>query len=115
MCGIVITAELHTFWERSSIAGKWIYDYPWSEPMRLQNYVNDNAGMVNWILISVFAFRLGKRPTAFSFWLLSLFIVWKCVNVPLYWYNYRTFGYGWVYVGLAALGAITYYLKFIKK
>lgn len=108
MACIVVLGEVHTFWEKSDIAGKWIYDYPWEFPIRLQNYVSDNAGMINWILLSVFAYRLGKRPTNFSFWLLSLFIIWKAVNIPFYWYNYRTFGYGWVYVGLILVGALTY-------
>lgn len=108
MGSMVLLAEVHTFWEHSDIAGKWIYDYPWESPIRLQNYVSDNAGMINLLLISVFAYRIGKRPTNFSFWLLTLFIIWKAVNIPFYWYNYRTFGYGWVYIGLIITGALTY-------
>lgn len=111
---IVILGEVHTFWEKSSIAGKWIYIYPWRDPMRLQNYIYDNAVMINWLLISLYTYRIGKRPTAFSFWLLNLFIIWKFINIPLYWYNYRTFGYGWVYFGLVVVGLITYRM-FVKK
>ena len=83
--------------------------------MRLQNYISDNANMVNMILYLVFAYRLGKRATRFSFWVLMLLIIWKFVNIPFYWYNYRTFGYGWVYIGLALIGTITYYWKFVRK
>jgi hypothetical protein len=40
---IVALGELHTFWEKSTVAGKWIYVYPWKDPIRLQNYIYDNA------------------------------------------------------------------------
>jgi hypothetical protein len=108
MSAIVLLGELHTFWEHSSTYGKWILIYPWQHPIHIQNYIYENASMVNWVLFSTFAWRIGKSPTPFSFWLLGLFIVWKSVNIPFYWYNYRTFGYGWVYIGLIAIGIITY-------
>lgn len=105
---IVLLGEIHVFWEHSSTSGKWIYIYPWENPLRLQDYIHQNASMINWILFSTFAYRLGKHPTRIGFWLLGLFIVWKSVNIPLFWYNYRTFGYGWVYIGLVIIGIITY-------
>lgn len=112
---MVILGEVHTFWEGSTITGKWIYNYPWSEGMNIQNYIKDNGVMIGWILFLVFVHRLGKRPTKFSFWLLELIILWKIINIPLYWYNYKTFGYGWVYIGLVVVGAITYNWKVIRK
>lgn len=112
---IVALGELHTFWERSTISGKWIYKYPWNEPIRLQNYIYDNSVMVSLVLYLLFAYRLGRNPTRFSFWLLELIILWKIVNIPFYWYNYRTFGYGWVYFGLVVIGSFTYWWKFKRK
>lgn len=114
-CAILVLSELHTYWEHSTVVGKWILIYPWAEPIRLQNYIYDNSVMVNWILLSIFAYRHGKRPTQFGTWLLGIFIVWKIVNVPLYWYNYRTFGYGWVYFGLVVFGVLTYWQMFVRR
>lgn len=108
---MVLLGEVHTFWEGSTLTGKWIYVYPWSEGMNIQNYVKDNGVMIGWVLFCVFAYTLGKYPTRFSFWLLQLVIIWKIVNIPLYWYNYRTFGYGWVYFGLVVLGFFTWKFK----
>lgn len=109
---MVILGEVHTFWEASTVRVKWIYVYPWSDGMLIQNYVKDNGVMIGWILFLVFVYRLGKYPMKFSFWLLELIIIWKIVNIPLYWYNYRTFGYGWVYFGLVIVGFFTYWWKF---
>src|SRR5574342_446019 len=114
MAFIVLLGEVHTFWERSCIYGRWIIKYPFDVSMHIQHYIKDNGVMLNWILLSVFAYRLGKKPTRFSFWLLSMFIVWKCINIPVYWYNYRTFGYGWVYVVVIVIGFISYNWKKIK-
>ena len=112
---MVILGEVHTYWEGSTVTGKWIYKYPWSEGMNIQNYIKDNGVMIGWVLFCIFAYRLGKHPTRFSLWLLQLIILWKIINIPLYWYNYRTFGYGWVYFGLVAIGFITYQYKFNRK
>lgn len=115
MALIVAISEVHTFWERSTITGKWIYVYPWATPLSLQQYVYQNSQMVNWVLFSIYAWKLGKHPSRIGFWLLGLFIVWKCVNIPFWWYNYRTFGYGWVYFGLVILGVITYHWNPIRR
>jgi hypothetical protein len=112
---MVLLGEVHTFWEHSTVRVKWIYVYPWSDGMLIQNYVKDNGVMIGWILFCVFAYRLGKHPTKYSFFLLGMVTLWKIINIPLYWYNYRTFGYGWVYFGLVAIGTFIYWWQFKRK
>jgi len=110
----VLIGELHTFFEKSKVAGKWIYNYPLEYPIRLQNYVYDNGVMINLVLYFVFAYKLGKRPTMWTMFLVKMFLLWQIVDIPLYWYNYRTFGYGWVYFGLIVIGFISWNWQKIK-
>lgn len=109
--------ELHTFWERSTKAYNGVLFKTFDYPLPIQWYVKDNCEMLNWIIISLIGFRFAKKyGNKLLIFVALLYMVWRIADVPLYWINYKTSGYGYVYIALALIGIVRLfiYLKWRK-
>lgn len=100
-----LIGELHTFWEKASQAPvNWIYAV--SRPMCVQWNVKYLSEELNWLLVALalLLYRSNRvnRSAAIAY------VFYRCADVALYLYNYKTFGYGFLYMAIALVFAISY-------
>jgi hypothetical protein len=102
----LLIGELHTFWERSPyMSENWIYAV--ERPMPLQWNVKLASDQLNFIL---FAFALflyvpnrANRSTAITL------VCYAFLDTIAYFYNYKTFGYGLIYLILAGIWNLSFF------
>lgn len=104
--------EIHTFWEGTKKSWNHVLFYTFSFNYSLQWYIKDQCEMVKWVLVSIIIYRFSKftqDKLLISFALTYVF--WQFYDILMYWINYKTFGYGFVYLALL----LTWTLIYIRK
>lgn len=130
-----IIGELHTKWEYRSewkdVNGKWVYmsyvDDTWVVlptenwiineyfPLIRQTNVKNALDQVNYILyftaFLVFAVSL-KQRNRINYTTITVFLLFMIVDALMYFWNYKTWHYGFVYFGLILVWLLLFF--FIK-
>lgn len=104
--------EIHTFWERSKADYQnWIvFRYV---PMTLQQNFKFVFEELNFVLYFVAFFLYGKTPNKINKTTVKTFI-WFCViDMGMYFANWKTWGYGYVYVILPFIWVVMYYWNYL--
>jgi hypothetical protein len=102
----LLVNEIHTFWERKPVSiQNWIIDA--YKPMTVQWNVKYASDQLNFIL---FAFALllyvpnrANRSTAITL------VCYAFLDTIAYFYNYKTFGYGLIYLILAGIWNLSFF------
>lgn len=106
----VLIGEVHTFWEKLPVKQQnWILTI--DRTMAVQWNVKFVSLQVNYILIAVALMYYHKNRLNVT--AAAVFVLFQVADFLLYFYNYKTAGYGFIYIGLAAFGFIHY--KWINK
>lgn len=72
--------------------------------MEIQWYAKDNCEMLNWVIVSVIAYRfVRKYGNKLLTFIAGLYVGWRLIDIPLYWINYKTEYYGWVYIAMGVI------------
>lgn len=103
-------AELHNFWAGDPRMQNWIVAA--YKPMTIQWNVKYASDQLNWILI-IFAMFLYGFPFSrnrFNHEIVIIYLAWVIFDTVLYFYNFKTVGYGVVYLCLGAIIALVHYL-----
>jgi|GEM_PF-3033726 len=101
-----LIAEIHTFWERSSIAPvNWIYarEVPMSVQWNIKLAGLQLIYIIYGLALLCYVPNRVNRTTAITF---TIFCV---VDTALYFYNYKTFNYGYVYFFVALFWLVLFY------
>jgi hypothetical protein len=101
--------EIHTFWEHSKKQYWGVLYKTFDWPYGIQWYIKDNSEMLNWVIISIIGFRFARKVGNKLLTIIALlYVIWRIADIGLYWINYKTYGYGYVYIGLVVLGLVIY-------
>lgn len=126
----VLIGELHTFWERSPIVYHGVLCYKFDWPCSIQWYIKDNGEMLNWVIVSWVVVRFAKKlrqvvidlnradlkvSSKIFLHVSKIYLAWRLFDIIMYWYNYKTYGYGFVYLAAVIVGVITYHIKWKRK
>ncbi len=97
--------ELHTFWEREPLRPQnWIYAV--SREMPLQWNIKFAADQLAYLMIAIaFLLFVRNRVNMATATALTVFAV---LNLGMYFYNYKTFGYGWLYIAFVIVWIIAF-------
>lgn len=100
--------ELHTCWEKSEpVEQNWIWKV--SRPMSTQwnvKYAVDQILPIFYILAALFYTKNRvNKTTVLSF----IFLI--SVDTLMYFYNFKTYGYGWTYFSVALFWVIVYFWR----
>lgn len=103
--------EVHTFWEgKKVVIENWVLtEY---RPMAVQWNVKFVCMQATALLIALGVYTYKENPVNRT--AAACLVVYEIADTLLYFYNYKLYGYGWVYIGLAAFGIIYYHRKFGK-
>lgn len=114
LAATILIGELHTFWERSSLqVSNWIiFRYV---PMSLQWNIKFAADELNPILYFIAFLLYGKYPNRVNKTTVKTFIWFCTIDAGLYFLNWKTFSYGYMYVALIIIWFVTYHWKYKKK
>lgn len=110
----IILGEVHTFWERSKLVYEnWVlFNYV---PMSVQWNIKTAVDQLNFILYFVATFYYGRYPNRVNMTTVRTFICFMIIDTGMYFYNYKTVNYGYVYFLLALIWAAMYYWPIVRK
>lgn len=97
----IFVGELHTFWEGS--AGRvqnWIIAA--DRPMPLQWNIKYLTDEVSWLLVALAVFLY--IPTRVNKTVSASFIFYQVLSLGLYFYNFKTYGFGFIYLATGVFG-----------
>lgn len=101
----LILGEVHTYWEKKPIRNEnWIINN--SVPMSIQwnvKLATDQA----WYII-VFTSMLFYKPNRVNKATVPAFICFAVIDTLFYFWNYKTYGYGYTYLFVAGIWLILY-------
>lgn len=105
----IYLGEVHTFWEKQNppVIQNWIWRKP--TPMSIQWNVKQAVDQLNYILVFVAALLYRKNKVNRT--TLKAFIFYCSVDTLMYFYNYKTFDYGYVYLGVGTIWILMYFWK----
>lgn len=111
----LLIGELHTYWEKGvQHVQNWIIAR--DVPMSIQWNVKLATDQLNYILYFIAAFYYGKTLNLVNKSTVLSFIALSVIDTCMYFYNYKTYGFGIVYILYVCLWIIIfYYLSWKKK
>lgn len=103
-----IVAEIHTFWHNDSTVENWILgvDRPMPRNWNIK-YAGDQAV---WILVGIAMFCYGYSRNLANRTSVTVFLIWCVADTCLYFYNFKTFGYGIIYWALLAMWLLLFWV-----
>lgn len=108
----LFVGEVHTFWEGGAVRTQnWILKV--ERPMALQWNIKYVCMQAQGIIIA-FALLYYHR-NRINNTVAAAFVFYNIADTVLYFYNYKLYGYGYVYLLIVLFGIIYYYWQFNKK
>lgn len=102
LAGTLFIGELHTFWEKSPETKlNWIITR--YEPMTMQWNVKMVCDELNVILYFIAMWFFAKYPNRLNKTVVSMFIGLAIMDMAIYFWNFKTVNYHYVYFGMALL------------
>lgn len=100
----LLLGELHTFWENSTKKENWILTRYVLMPIQWNvKLVTDEA-----VYIIIFAAMWFYRKNRVNDTTVLTFILFSIIDTGMYFYNYKTYGFGIVYVLFLVLWVVIY-------
>lgn len=114
LASTLLIGEIHTFWEKAPVRYEnWIiHAY---KPMTVQWNVKFVGEEVNWILFMVAMWYFGRYPNRVNKITVRVFIAVAIVDLGLYFWNFKTVDYHYVYFCMVIVWAVMYWGKSIKQ
>ncbi len=114
LAATLLIGEIHTFWERGiQVKQNWIITR--YEPMTIQWNVKFVGEELNWLLFTIAMLFYGRYPNRVNRITVGIFIATATLDIVLYFWNFKTVNYHYVYFGMAAAWAILYWWTDIAK
>lgn len=106
LASTLIIGEIHVLWEGGAArVQNWIWRVP--VPMPLQWNIKYVCDQVNWIIVAIAIYKY--TPSRVNKSAAATYIMFQITDTLLYFYNYKTYGYGWVYLWLILFGTVFYH------
>lgn len=102
-----VVAELHCFWINDTRVQNWILQRP--TPMTIGWNVKHASDQLIWILVALSL--LFYRPNRHNRTTVKVFVLWTIFDTCVYFVNFKTAGYGAMYLWLIAAWVIIFYGK----
>lgn len=108
MAATMPIGEIHTFWEKSaSQPVNWIISK--YVPMPVQWNIKFVSDQLNMMLIMLAFFLYKGYSNKVNDTTVLTFLIFSVVDTLMYFYNYKTYGYGITYFGIASLWFLVYF------
>lgn len=108
LASTLLIGEIHTFWEKLPVRYEnWIIQI--YKPLTIQWNVKFVGDELNWILFTIAMWCFGKYPNRVNKITVGTFIALAIADMGLYFWNFKTVDFHYVYFCMAGIWALIYF------